>query len=58
MVALRVLPAVPAELEHGHDDGQRQPAKQHHEHAANVLHAQGVGLRVLGLVLNKKVQQS
>ena len=50
-VVHRVLPTVPAELEDGHHDGEGEAAEQHHEHPANVLHTQRVGLRVLALVL-------
>ena len=51
MVALSVFPRVPAEFEDGDDDGEAESAEQHHEHAANVLHAQRIRLRVLALVL-------
>ena len=47
-----ILAAVPAELEDGDHDGEGEAAQQHHEHPANVLHAQRVSLRVLALVLN------
>ena len=51
MVALSVFPRVPAEFEDGDDDGETEAAQEHHEHAADVLHAQRVRLRVLALVL-------
>ena len=47
-----ILAAVPAELEDGDHDGEGEAAQQHHEHPADVLHAQRVSLRVLALVLN------
>ena len=50
-VVHRILPAVPAELQDGHHDGEGEAAQQHHEHSANVLHTERVGLGVLALVL-------
>merc|ERR1719219_1032331 len=47
-----ILPAVPAELQYGHHDGEGEAAQQHHEHPADVLHAERVGLGVLALVLS------
>ena len=51
VVTLCVFPRVPAEFEDGDDDGEAEAAEEHHEHAADVLHAQRVRLRVLALVL-------
>ena len=53
-VAEGVLARVPAELQHRHDDGHAQAAEEHHEDAADVLHAQRVRLGVLALVLVHK----
>jgi len=47
-----ILATVPAELQYGHHDGEGEAAQQHHEHSANVLHTERVGLRVLALVLS------
>ena len=51
MVTLCVFPRVPTEFEDGDDDGEAEAAEKHHKHAANVLHAQRVRLRVFALVL-------
>ena len=51
VVALGIFPRVPAELEDCDDDSEAESAEQHHEHAADVLHAQGIRFRVLALVL-------
>lgn len=39
----RSLPQHPDKLQHGHQDGHQQAAHQHHEDAADVLHAQAWG---------------
>ena len=46
-----ILPTVPTELEYSNHDGESQPAQQDHEHPADVLDAERVGLGVLALVL-------
>ena len=53
MVALSVFPRVPAEFEDSDNDGEAEAAEEHHEHAADVLHAQRVRLRVFALVLKQ-----
>ena len=53
-----ILATVPAELQDGHHDGEGEAAQQHHEHSADVLHAERVGLRVLALVLQTHNSQS
>ena len=50
-VVHRILPTVPTELEDGHHNGESKPAQQDHEHSADVLDTERVGLRVLALVL-------
>ena len=54
-VVHRVLPTVPAELENGDHDGEGQAAQEDHEHPANVLDTERVGLGVLALVLHTVV---
>ena len=54
MVDLRVLLGVPTELQHGHDNGQGKATQEDDEHSADIFHAQGIGLGVLALVLEKK----
>ena len=53
-----VLATVPAELQDGHHDGEGEAAQQHHEHSANVLDTERVGLRVLALVLQTENSQT
>lgn len=48
---VRHLFRVPAKLQNRNDNRQRQSAQQHHEHAADILHAQRVRLRLLVLVV-------
>ena len=54
MVNLGVLLGVPTELQHGHDNGQGKATQEDDEHSADIFHAQGIGLGVLALVLEKK----
>ena len=51
MVTLGVFSRVPAEFKDGDNDGETESAEEHHEHAADILHAQRIRFRVLALVL-------
>ena len=53
-----ILATVPAELQYGHHDGEGEAAQQHHEHSANVLHTERVGLGVLALVLQTEKSET
>ena len=53
VVALGIFARVPTELEDCDDDGEAESAEKYHEHAADVLHAQGIRFRVLALVLTR-----
>lgn len=51
-VRLSILLRIPAEFQNRHENGESQSAQQHHEHPADVLHAQSVRFRFFVLLVS------